>query len=398
MYFDTYSEPRAESILSARGIACGYSAENSSISIDCSKRERRHKIASQSKKDAQGRDQSNKPSSTMDLPGLNITEQTLRPGLVLAFIDGRLEAPAAIPFGGNEWSVEIFFFLSDEMGSEIRNPTSKRAPGGSGQVPSDQTNLVLVSAMHRAHRRLRLTAGRHIRMILIRLLPHMMFSLFGPDPYQTPSFLGSVGRAGKEKLPRAPEFGILGCSAAIENNLHRLYQTRILDMRPRIYRESIVLELLYLLVGLTGANSTATGFLSNRDKERLQAARRIIDTNLTEPPRLTELSRRCGLSEHKLKKGFKALFANTVYAYVAEQRMETARKLLAEGRMNVNEAGWAVGYSNVSHFIAAFRRHFGVNPGRYRRDRLVFASDFGGAAREQTGTGKACRGLFQPAA
>ena len=40
--------------------------------------------------------------------------------------------------------------------------------------------------------------------------------------------------------------------------------------------------------------------------------------------------------------------------------MEYARQLLAKGSYNVNEVGLKVGYSTSSHFIAAFKKKYGI--------------------------------------
>jgi AraC-like DNA-binding protein len=45
--------------------------------------------------------------------------------------------------------------------------------------------------------------------------------------------------------------------------------------------------------------------------------------------------------------------------------MERSRQLLQEGNLTVTGVARAVGYANRSHFAAAFRRKFGVNPGIY---------------------------------
>ena len=45
--------------------------------------------------------------------------------------------------------------------------------------------------------------------------------------------------------------------------------------------------------------------------------------------------------------------------------MELARKLLESGIHNVNEVGLKVGYSTASHFIAAFKKHYGTTPKKY---------------------------------
>lgn len=45
-----------------------------------------------------------------------------------------------------------------------------------------------------------------------------------------------------------------------------------------------------------------------------------------------------------------------------QYRMEQAKVLLMQGRMNVHQAGQAVGYASQSRFATVFRKAFGVNP------------------------------------
>ena len=72
------------------------------------------------------------------------------------------------------------------------------------------------------------------------------------------------------------------------------------------------------------------------------------------------------LNECKLKAGFKACFGTTIHSFVRACRMREARRLIeCEGRC-VKDAAWMVGYTNVSHFIEAFRAQFGETPGSLR--------------------------------
>ena len=45
--------------------------------------------------------------------------------------------------------------------------------------------------------------------------------------------------------------------------------------------------------------------------------------------------------------------------------MELAKKLLQEQQLNVNEIASKLGYSNSSHFIAAFKRKYGITPKQF---------------------------------
>lgn len=121
-----------------------------------------------------------------------------------------------------------------------------------------------------------------------------------------------------------------------------------------------------LLVGFLTALATravvpAVG-ATRRFGEQVRAAAALLAQHLDSPPPLGELARQAGLSETSLKRGFRQIFGTTAFGYLRARRMERARALLASGDATVLEAAALVGYSNPSHFSAAFRREFGVNP------------------------------------
>lgn len=96
-------------------------------------------------------------------------------------------------------------------------------------------------------------------------------------------------------------------------------------------------------------------------------ARDILATNLESPPRMRDLAARIGMSETKLKRGFKLLFGAPPYEWLHENRLVTARELLLQPEALVSQVAYRVGYINVSHFIAAFVRRFGTRPGELLR-------------------------------
>lgn len=101
------------------------------------------------------------------------------------------------------------------------------------------------------------------------------------------------------------------------------------------------------------------------DLQRLQAVKDYLrEAFLCPALSLQQLCRKFGLNEFKLKKGFKQLFGNTVFGYVQEMKMKTARRCLAEKKMNVNEVADYLGYSTPNHFSAAFKKMYGHTPSR----------------------------------
>lgn len=118
--------------------------------------------------------------------------------------------------------------------------------------------------------------------------------------------------------------------------------------------------LVEFLVAWTESLQPALAGIGSADRVRLAAE--ILERDLEHPPSLADLATRVGLSETTLKRGFRQVFATTVFGYVRTRRMEEAGRLLESGAATVLEAATLVGYSNPSNFAAAFRRRFGVNP------------------------------------
>ncbi|RXZ80651.1 AraC family transcriptional regulator [Paenibacillaceae bacterium] len=102
--------------------------------------------------------------------------------------------------------------------------------------------------------------------------------------------------------------------------------------------------------------------LTRGDMQCLEQAKQVLSHTWDNPPTLIELSRRIGLNDYKLKAGFKQVFGTTVFGYVRALRMKEAHRLLEQGAANVSEASGLVGYQNVSHFAALFRKTYGYNP------------------------------------
>jgi AraC-like DNA-binding protein len=98
---------------------------------------------------------------------------------------------------------------------------------------------------------------------------------------------------------------------------------------------------------------------------KIKKAKEIVINNMAEPPGLQELADQVGLNLKKLKVGFKQIYGASVYSFLFDYKMETARKMLDSGSYNVNEVGLQIGYSTSSHFIAAFKKKFGTTPKKY---------------------------------
>lgn len=148
----------------------------------------------------------------------------------------------------------------------------------------------------------------------------------------------------------------------------------ILDGRPgdplrAMYCQGKARELLALVLDhLARAGRAVNAAALPADwVQGLLRAREAIDADIANAPSLAQLARLVGLNEFKLKTGFKRLFGLPVHAYIIDQRLETARRLLQRGGITVTEAAHQVGYAELGRFAVTFRKRFGVPPSEILR-------------------------------
>ncbi len=123
--------------------------------------------------------------------------------------------------------------------------------------------------------------------------------------------------------------------------------------------------LLYSIdcMGGGGEDDFSCKFLANEaDREKISLAREILLQHISEPLTIKELSRKAAINQCYLKKGFKEMYGTTIFDFFQSQRMEHAKYLLYEKAMTVTEVSDSLGYSSISHFSTAFKKHTGIKP------------------------------------
>lgn len=120
--------------------------------------------------------------------------------------------------------------------------------------------------------------------------------------------------------------------------------------------------LLYMLEAMDAKPEAAISSIKELDREKLMKAKEILLAHLGDPITIKQLSRKVAMNECYLKKGFKELFGTTIFEFYQNQRMEYAKDLLYDKGLNVTEVSSLLGYSSISHFSTAFKRHTGIKP------------------------------------
>jgi AraC-like DNA-binding protein len=93
----------------------------------------------------------------------------------------------------------------------------------------------------------------------------------------------------------------------------------------------------------------------------------LSNSNLKEPPSIKELSKMVGMSASSLKIKFKQVYQSSIYQYFQRNRMHQAMRMLLSGRYSVKQTGMELGFNNMSNFSKAFKKEFGILPGKIIR-------------------------------
>jgi AraC-like DNA-binding protein len=114
-------------------------------------------------------------------------------------------------------------------------------------------------------------------------------------------------------------------------------------------------------------HGSATGWAAALGDPAVSAALQEIHNDPARPWTVEGLGARAGLSRAAFARRFTALVGRPPLAYLTWWRMTTAARLLRRSDAPLHVVAEQVGYSSEFAFANAFKREYGIAPGRYRR-------------------------------
>jgi AraC-like DNA-binding protein len=109
------------------------------------------------------------------------------------------------------------------------------------------------------------------------------------------------------------------------------------------------------------------GWLAGLRDPHIGRALALLHARPTDSWTAEALAQEVGMSRSVFAERFTALVGQPPMQYLTLWRMHVAAQQLREGRGNVAQIGFAVGYESEAAFSRAFKRQFGTSPGTWRR-------------------------------
>lgn len=100
--------------------------------------------------------------------------------------------------------------------------------------------------------------------------------------------------------------------------------------------------------------------------EVIQQVTALFREEYTAPHTLKTVAARIGVSPFHLHRLFRKRTGMSMKTYLEQIRLNQAKRLLQDGRLNATETCYEVGFQSLSRFYSLFRQEYGCTPGEYR--------------------------------
>lgn len=239
----------------------------------------------------------------------------------------------------------------------VASVLSGRLVGSVGDEPitmvSGQAALINVGQSHSGH-------GEGLEFVSVSIAPTLVTELIS----EIGSIHGSAEVLFRNKIVTDGSIGIIAATIGAELAHGLLGRDAML--------ESLVRQMLvHLLRSHMAIRRTASIELSRAGPvdRRLRRAIEFMHDNYSREIDLEEIASAAYLSEFHFARMFKQITGVTPHYYLANLRLERARKLLLETALPISEIAAMVGYQSQSHFTRLFRSAAGVTPRAFRNAR-----------------------------
>lgn len=294
-------------------------------------------------------------------------ETELRPGLWLSVMDVKPEKAVMLRYEKRNPLISFGFVLAGEMWNRLQSPSMPK------MELTNRAGLGGILFLPESEGRVEIPAQKRIQMLHVHVDPKLLYSMLQDELGILPSDFKPVVEGANKGYSCQGEM-----DPVVQAVAYQIFHAPCHGMPKRLFLEGKALELICLQISWMGSRNglqRKRPALSPSERDRIHAAKEILVQNMASPPTLSQLSQSLSLSINKLEFGFRELYGTTVFGFLKEYQMQKARLLFEEADMNVSQVAWAVGYVNVSHFSAAFKKRFGIQPKTYlksaRRKRII---------------------------
>lgn len=134
-------------------------------------------------------------------------------------------------------------------------------------------------------------------------------------------------------------------------------------------RETAVLASKYFAIDIDRDSQTAFAMFKgqkNHDDAEVKKAQDYIENNFKEKISIDDLADYVAVGRRSFERRFRKATHNSVLEYIQRIKIEAAKRSFENGRKNINDVMFDVGYTDTKAFRTTFKKITGLTPIEYR--------------------------------
>ena len=114
------------------------------------------------------------------------------------------------------------------------------------------------------------------------------------------------------------------------------------------------------------ADNVTTPKVEGNDEMLMKRIMKSMNEHISDPDyNVEKMSEDVGVSRAQLHRKMKEMTGISTSEFIRNIRLEQAAKLIKEGKINITQIAYSVGFNNQTHFSTVFKKHYGMTPSEY---------------------------------
>ena len=114
------------------------------------------------------------------------------------------------------------------------------------------------------------------------------------------------------------------------------------------------------------ADNVTTPKVEGNDEMLMKRIMKSMNEHISDPDyNVEKMSEDVGVSRAQLHRKMKEMTGISTSEFIRNIRLEQAARLIKEGKINITQIAYSVGFNNQTHFSTVFKKHYGMTPSEY---------------------------------
>ena len=106
--------------------------------------------------------------------------------------------------------------------------------------------------------------------------------------------------------------------------------------------------------------------MKGNNDQLMERIMQTVNEHLQDPDfNVDRLCEEVGLSRTQLHRKMKEITGISTGEFIRNLRLQQAARLIREGKINIAQVAYSVGFNNQTYFSTVFKKHFGRTPTEY---------------------------------